>query len=737
MTNGRSGGGSGMASFMTKKKKYRFQVEVLVEELLEVPFVSAVLFAKLRLLDGGNFQTHTKREEVVDHTVKWNTRFSFQCKMLAPASTGVLEPCVLRISVRKECKGGRSFTKLGFVDLNLAEFAGAGETSRKALLEGYDTRRRQDNSMLKFSIKMNMLAGDVLFKVPSPSLKHKPVTSEECLPDPVLPDEFSAGSLAGSIASASSGFGSLPKKRPPLLTSELTIGQTLSENSVPVSIATDNSGDVVMALKEPEECLNEPGHSRNSSNTSQMSKASGYSSIHSHSRHSSSGDSGHIRNLHMPKWLASHKSSNLSPSSPSFPMFYIQRQMIWKKKTFSVDSGFELYTTPEGDASINNNDASVTENSSDSGNCSDLYYTPDSTMDSDEVFKTADIKFVSSDVFSNSFSKAKTNELQKSCSCTTVEMRVKSMSPIKEVPDHHLSDNGNGLDRLSLNSSGFSDKQGGVLRSKSDFEIPKHDHSPTARREGIFQSLMHKSENFISYVTPRGSRKISSNGISDKIGNQSTPVQQGGGNNNNNVKMNVSPVSKFPAHSEPCTRTASPTSSIRSRITFAEGQPVNGIRGRGLSHRKILEGGSGGKLAPVANSPDEAPFVSSDSSLNPQVRRPSITKNHSSGSLVLSETGSLDRAKAALERRKKAQNQDTELATVSGRVEGTRVNPDHLIAELLKNTNLEQTDDSAESSGLQLFIAKDGTAALGNHEVKSQMSTGAQLFKQVVMEDKR
>ncbi|XP_018334506.1 uncharacterized protein LOC108743429 isoform X2 [Agrilus planipennis] len=691
MTNGRSGGGSGMASFMTKKKKYRFQVEVLVEELLEVPFVSAVLFAKLRLLDGGNFQTHTKREEVVDHTVKWNTRFSFQCKMLAPASTGVLEPCVLRISVRKECKGGRSFTKLGFVDLNLAEFAGAGETSRKALLEGYDTRRRQDNSMLKFSIKMNMLAGDVLFKVPSPSLKHKPVTSEECLPDPVLPDEFSAGSLAGSIASASSGFGSLPKKRPPLLTSELTIGQTLSENSVPVSIATDNSGDVVMALKEPEECLNEPGHSRNSSNTSQMSKASGYSSIHSHSRHSSSGDSGHIRNLHMPKWLASHKSSNLSPSSPSFPMFYIQRQMIWKKKTFSVDSGFELYTTPEGDASINNNDASVTENSSDSGNCSDLYYTPDSTMDSDEVFKTADIKFVSSDVFSNSFSKAKTNELQKSCSCTTVEMRVKSMSPIKEVPDHHLSDNGNGLDRLSLNSSGFSDKQGGVLRSKSDFEIPKHDHSPTARREGIFQSLMHKSENFISYVTPRGSRKISSNGISDKIGNQSTPVQQGGGNNNNNVKMNVSPVSKFPAHSEPCTRTASPTSSIRSRITFAEGQPVNGIRGR----------------------------------------------NHSSGSLVLSETGSLDRAKAALERRKKAQNQDTELATVSGRVEGTRVNPDHLIAELLKNTNLEQTDDSAESSGLQLFIAKDGTAALGNHEVKSQMSTGAQLFKQVVMEDKR
>lgn len=105
------------------------------------------------------------REEVRDHIVKWGAKFSFPCKMMANASTGVLERCILRISVRKECKGGRSFNKLGFVDLNLAEFAGAGITLRKALLEGYDARHRQDNSMLRFSIKMNMLSGDILFKV--------------------------------------------------------------------------------------------------------------------------------------------------------------------------------------------------------------------------------------------------------------------------------------------------------------------------------------------------------------------------------------------------------------------------------------------------------------------------------------------------------------------------------------------------------------------------------------------
>lgn len=70
-----------------------------------------------------------------------------------------------------------------------------------------------------------------------------------------------------------------------------------------------------------------------------------------------------------------------------------------------------------------------------------------------------------------------------------------------------------------------------------------------------------------------------------------------------------------------------------------------------------------------------------------------------------SETGSLDRAKAALERRKKGSGAISTSVlggplgsaldgepTVSGRVEGTRVNPDLLIAELLRTTRLDQVD---------------------------------------------
>lgn len=107
---------------------------------------------------------HVISEEVRNHRVEWNRSFEFPCKMSANASTGVLDPCHLRISIRKEMKGGRSYYKLGFIDLNLAEFAGAGLTSRRFLLEGYDARHRLDNSMLRVSIKMHMLSGDILFK---------------------------------------------------------------------------------------------------------------------------------------------------------------------------------------------------------------------------------------------------------------------------------------------------------------------------------------------------------------------------------------------------------------------------------------------------------------------------------------------------------------------------------------------------------------------------------------------
>ncbi|XP_058791820.1 early estrogen-induced gene 1 protein isoform X5 [Phymastichus coffea] len=455
-------------AFMMKKKKYKFSVEVSLEELTAVPFVSAILFAKLRLLDGGSFVDNSTREEVQEHTVRWNASFKFICKMSANASTGVLDPCILRISVRKESKGGRSFQKLGFIDLNLAEFAGAGLCRRRCLLEGYDARHRQDNSMLRVAIKMNMLSGDILFKVPSPSLKQTQlavpgvpgVVPVETVDEGTTTaergvgnreDYVSTGSLAGSIASTSSGFGSLPKKRPALFTSELLSGTDMYEPMTLSEVVPSSMPVVVDPLNEVH--ATESGHSRNNSNTSQLSKGSGYGSLNSHSQHSrqsSSGDSGHIRAI-------------------------------------------------------------------------------------------------------------------------------------------------------------------GVV-----------------------------------------------------------------------------------------------------------------------GHRKLLEGAThGGKLATVTISPDSEESSSLTLPCELQHRNSTSPPNPSGGS-GLSETGSLDRAKAALERRKKAEDGAANPALC--RVEVTRPNPDSLIDELIKATNLEESVlETTESTGLQLFIGKDGTTALGLQDVKSQIPGIA--FKQVVMEE--
>lgn len=72
---------------------------------------------------------------------------------------------MLMVMMKQETKGGRSYEKLGYADVNLAEFAGAKHMSHCYLLNGYNSRSRQDNSVLKVTIDMTQLSGDSLFKV--------------------------------------------------------------------------------------------------------------------------------------------------------------------------------------------------------------------------------------------------------------------------------------------------------------------------------------------------------------------------------------------------------------------------------------------------------------------------------------------------------------------------------------------------------------------------------------------
>uniref|UniRef100_A0A3B1JGD6 Family with sequence similarity 102 member Bb n=1 Tax=Astyanax mexicanus TaxID=7994 RepID=A0A3B1JGD6_ASTMX len=226
---------------MMKKKKFKFRVDFQLDELSSVPFVNGVLFCKVRLLDGG-FSEESSREMVQANCVHWRKKFSFPCKMSASAGTGVLDPCVCRVSVRKELKGGKTYAKLGFADLNLAEFAGSGSTTRRCLLEGYDTKNtRQDNSILK---------------VQTASHQNRPPSTATVIgiqgDSESLLEERRGGDTQKPFLCLSGKCGSLPEE------------------------------------------LGVFGHSRTSSYASQQSKVSGYST--GHSRSSSLSEFSHRRN---------------------------------------------------------------------------------------------------------------------------------------------------------------------------------------------------------------------------------------------------------------------------------------------------------------------------------------------------------------------------------------------------------------------------------------------------------
>lgn len=154
------------------KKKYLFQVYLELVELSNVALRNEYIFVKIRQKNGGKLNYLSSKSEVRDHKVIWNEKINFKCKTQANASTGILNESYLRFSVRKESRLGVT-QKLGFVDVNLSEFAGCGKQSGKYLLEEYKSHSRLDNSILKFFIDMQLISGDPLFK------RHTNVTEDE------------------------------------------------------------------------------------------------------------------------------------------------------------------------------------------------------------------------------------------------------------------------------------------------------------------------------------------------------------------------------------------------------------------------------------------------------------------------------------------------------------------------------------------------------------------------------
>ncbi|KQS61796.1 uncharacterized protein Dere_GG21293, isoform G [Drosophila erecta] len=860
----------GMA-FMMKKKKYKFNVEVQLQDLVEVALVNEVLFAKIRLLDGGSFQEYSSREDVRNHRVEWNRSFEFPCKMSANASTGVLDPCHLRISIRKEMKGGRSYYKLGFIDLNLAEFAGAGLTSRRFLLEGYDSRHRLDNSMLRVSIKMHMLSGDILFKAPTPNLKSK--QSKPSMDDfsnaatgvglqtPTATALPSIGSGSGGASVPLGGSGatlggipgnqSLPGTRPVSTTKEEDIDNQaliaaivtdsgLSESSESgLTLPTDNLqqyASVVVAnpispVTQPLPVLGiigsnnygttgggigfsgagnatliEMGHSRNSSNTSQMSKGSGYSSFsHSqHSRQSSEGDSGHARKsvsllnrlnqrainamkLNIPRSRQHSQKGDEHQLCNRVPVVVAQSHRVHTHLSLSTTveyaSDEQLYQTPN--ATMTNSQklafedfrTPIAEHAAPffqpmgaccSGTPSSTYRSAGSPSHSGEASDTDEClnddsgdndSGLEENFHTPRVAKIKSMEnlsiLEMEFHKASMELDRNSPRRLKQLAEHAQIPKMKSLNNLCFDHYAeqsvreeFQRMHEQSLEERMRFQqhhqLRKNSNTSNGSATKMYvKHLSHQNHHHIKvgnakFIGQDGNespqsmhypiQKMRSMGtiqdiVSDRIEPDPflTPTTERKPNFSRLVQSAEKPVlgSSYVNRLLTYDVVDSPSEPFNSSMSFMSRTPFQ------RAYRRNMQQGS--SSTPLATQDS---FAVRPHSTNAAYE---LMRNPSSGSLVISETGSLDRTKSSGEKRKKGALDDG--PRVSDRVEETRVNPDSLIDEILKDTKLDQLEESAETSGLQLYIARDGTASLGGHEVKSSVRAGA--LKQVVMQDRR
>lgn len=196
------------------------------------------------------------------------------------------------------------------------------------------------------------------------------------------------------------------------------------------------------------------------------------------------------------------------------------------------------------------------------------YKTPDSSINGDLE-----------DTFVAKFNAKYPNEIQKNCSCVAVEQRLKNMTPIKEMPDHRLSDNRHlkknlpihqsKIERQSLDERNTNKPKPlpGVLRSKSDFEIPRQ--ITVTKPDSIFHNFAQKSDALFSFLTPKAKRKTFSSS-NNGLNSQSTPKQNGA---NVPFKVPASPILKY-QRSLPGTRTTSPT-LLKSRLGAPDGQQIS------------------------------------------------------------------------------------------------------------------------------------------------------------------
>lgn len=112
---------------------------------------------------------------VKEHRIQYSMSFHLEQLIGLDRVTNILEDVILKVYVNQETKGGQEWSRFGTVTINLSEFAGSRETTRKFLLENSKT-----NTALSVTIYSNLKSGGApFFKVPESAKKFISLEAEE------------------------------------------------------------------------------------------------------------------------------------------------------------------------------------------------------------------------------------------------------------------------------------------------------------------------------------------------------------------------------------------------------------------------------------------------------------------------------------------------------------------------------------------------------------------------------
>lgn len=266
-----------------------------------------------------------------------------------------------------------------------------------------------------------------------------------------------------------------------------------------------------------------------------------------------------------------------SPLSPSLTLMDPKTNNFWSRtspqnqpRTPPLD---EIYSTPDNSLVLDNLNGNGNESifttpllQSQLSNCSvgsDVFGTPESTLDSDDVFSGVELR--------------KHETANKITNMSTINENVSENS---FVPNTSIRSSLREMKPAVRNV--FCD---GVIRSKSDFEIPIKNN----KSQGFLHNIHQKSDqlfNNITLLSPLSKRRTQSSSSKVDIGKQSTPLNKHGANNSHVFKLPGSPI--LNVHPENCGTRAISLNSLRHSGGEHIAQQINNQQLRFVHETNIL-----------------------------------------------------------------------------------------------------------------------------------------------------